>query len=456
MLSTSDQDLIEQERLRSVFQNAPVTLVATVVNASVTAVVIPSTGDNWLRVWWLLATFTVCAVRFAISRRFLTQGPNPAGSTIPWGAFSIIGSATTGFLWGLGGIILFPAAASYQLFLSMVIAGMCAGAITVNAMHLPTVLAFILPASLQLTALFIYQGPDWRMSGFMFVIFAVALTVISMRSHRIFGERIGLQIELGRQKVKLTEANARLRQEIEQREVAEATLFQAQKMEAIGQLTGGIAHDFNNLLQVIIGNTNLIRSVGSDNPKIINYASAAEQAATRGAELTGSLLTFARRQAMIAKKVDLNQLLREFEPLLIRTLVATIHFKTNLMPTPPCCDVDPAHFQSAVLNLVINARDAMPDGGTLTVSSTVATLGPDILAGNPDAMPGRFVGITIADTGTGMTDAVLSQVYGFARQSGGHVELKSKPGKGTRATIWLPVAQISAPADRIPTLCESQ
>jgi len=166
--------------------------------------------------------------------------------------------------------------------------------------------------------------------------------------------------------------------------------------------------------------------------------------------------------------VDINKLMREFEPLLLRTLGATVRFEINLAPELPMCEADAAHFQSAVLNLVINARDAMPQGGVLAITTGVATLGPAELVGNPDAHPGRFVSVTVRDTGIGMEAAVLghvfdpffttkevgkgsglglSQVYGFARQSGGHISLVSTPNVGTEATLWLPVSEeTSAPA----------
>jgi signal transduction histidine kinase len=248
-------------------------------------------------------------------------------------------------------------------------------------------------------------------------------------------------------------------------------------MEAIGHLTGGIAHDFNNLLQVMIGNLNLIRRLSEENKRVVAYALAAEKAAIRGAELTSSLLTFARRQSLEAEQVDLNGLIKEFEPILLRTLGTKIDCEVKLAAGILRCRVDPAHFQSAVLNLVINARDAMPDGGVLTIATGHGTLGPADLEGNTEATPGPFVWVSVRDTGTGMTQDImvrvyepffttkepgkgsglgLSQIYGFARQSGGHIQLVSAPGQGTEATLWLPVAtepaaEAPVPASSAPT-----
>jgi signal transduction histidine kinase len=296
-------------------------------------------------------------------------------------------------------------------------------------------------------------------SALMVVIFAAALCAIGLSAHRTFGYRIRSQLAVDRERQNLSVANARLMEEAAQRRMAETILFQVRKMEAIGHLTGGIAHDFNNLLQVIIGNASLIQRLARDNERILDYAQVAEQAAMRGAELIGSLLTFARRPSADPVPVDLNALLREFEPLLSRTLGSAVRFKMVLAPDLPPCRTDPAHFQSAVLNLVINARDAMPRGGVLTVTTDVGTLGRADLVDNPDASPGRFVSVSVRDTGAGMSAAVMArvfepffttkdigkgsglglpQVYGFVRQADGHIALVSTPNEGTTVTLWFP------------------
>jgi signal transduction histidine kinase len=465
MLSENDACLIEYERLRSVFEHAAVTLSVTVVNAILTAFVLAPLDGTRLSVSWVAAITAVSAVRWVGGRSFLRRRPDgmPCGG---WALFSILGSLVTGVLWGICATVMFPAQESYQLFLALVIGGMCSGAVAVNAGHLPTVLAFIVPASLPLAASFFQEGATWRVSALMIVLFVSSLSGISLAAHRKFGERIRLRIALGREQRKLTEANEQLQQEVAQRRTVEATLQQAQKMEAIGHLTGGIAHDFNNLLQVVIGNMALIRRLGANNPQIVGYAMAAEQAAIRGSELTSSLLTFGRRQAPEAQPVDIGALLQEFEPILLRTVGLTVRLEMALAPHLPLCRTDPVHFQSAVLNLVINARDAMPRGGVVSVTTGVATLGPADLEGNPDASPGRFVRVSVRDTGFGMTSELmtrvfepffttkeigkgsglgLAQVYGFARQSRGHIRLLSAPNAGTEAILWLPLGRLSDP-----------
>jgi signal transduction histidine kinase len=338
---------------------------------------------------------------------------------------------------------------------------MCAGAVTVNASHWPSLLAFVLPSSLPLALSLFFQGPAWQVSGAMIAIFALSMSFLGVCAHRSFGDDVRVRLALKTEQRKLREANELMQIEVAQRRTVEATLHQAQKMEAIGHLTGGIAHDFNNLLQVMIGNLNLIKNRSGGNEQVIGFAETAEKAAMRGAELTTGLLTFARRQVLEARRVNLNDLLTEFEPILFRAVGAAVQCRFELAPGLPDCYADPAHFQSAVLNLVINARDAMPQGGRLLVATRRTKLGPAELTGNPDAVPGEFVGVSVRDTGVGMTDEVLaqvfepffttkevgkgsglglSQIYGFARQSGGHVQLISKPDEGTEAMLWLPVA----------------
>jgi signal transduction histidine kinase len=464
MASDPDRLLIESERLQSVFQQLPLTVSVTVINAGLTAAVLAPLTSHRALLGWLAAVVAVSAARLALRRRFFRQAPISAAIR-RWRAVSVLGALTTGLLWGVGLLAMFPAEETTQLFLAFVIGGMCAGATTVSAAHFPTAAAFILPASLPLIFGLLAGNNDSRIvSALMVVIFAISLCLTSLRSHEGFGQRLRLLHALKRQRLKLTQANQRLREEVAERRTIEATLHQSQKMQAIGHLTGGIAHDFNNLLQVVIGNLNLIRRLSAGNDKVLAYARAAEQAAQRGAELTGSLLAYARKQALRTERADVNRLLGEFEPLLRRTLGGTIGFAMRRDTPLPGCMVDPAHFQSAILNLVINARDAMPGGGALNIATGVATLAAGDLIGNPDAAPGAFVSVSVTDTGTGMTPEVLarvcepffttkdvgkgsglglSQVFGFVRQSGGHLRLVSAPGVGTTVTIFLPAVAAS-------------
>jgi PAS domain S-box-containing protein len=258
--------------------------------------------------------------------------------------------------------------------------------------------------------------------------------------------------------------------DISERKALEQQLYQAQKMTAIGDLTGGIAHDFNNLLFVIRGNLELLEEdLGQDGP-LAAMIEAVKTAAAAGAELTGRLLAFSRQQPLQPQAVDVAALVTDWIRFIERTLGANIEIKTAFGPGLQAALVDPHQLQNAILNLAVNARDAMPQGGVLSITVQNARLDCRHTRHRPDLPPGRYVKLVVEDGGVGMTDEVaerafdpffttkqtgagtglgLSMVYGFINQSGGHVELDSKPGRGTRITIYLPRAE--APRPRRPS-----
>ncbi len=262
----------------------------------------------------------------------------------------------------------------------------------------------------------------------------------------------------------LVEANSQLRAEVKEREQVEKQLRQSHKMEAVGQLTGGIAHDFNNLLTGISGSLELVRTRTAQGraAETGRYIDAALTSSSRAAALTNRLLTFSRRQTSDLKPVAVNGLVLGMEELIRRTLDPAILFKTELTEPlwPTLCD--PNQLESALLNLCINARDAMPDGGLLLIKTTNTVLpdphGEPIDASASTVPPGEYVTLSVTDTGVGMTPDVLAHacdpffttkptgqgtglglamIHGFAEQSGGHVRLRSTPGQGTTATIHL-------------------
>ena len=243
----------------------------------------------------------------------------------------------------------------------------------------------------------------------------------------------------------------------------EAILRQAQKMEAVGQLTGGLAHDFNNLLTVIVGGIEGIRRAPRDSERITRYAGFVLEAAQRGAKLTQQLLAFSRRQALQPKVLDVNALLTDFQPLMARAAGEAVELAVVPSPDPACVRLDPSQFESAILNLVVNARDAMPHGGRINIEVQRV----DLAEGNvAKADPGPYVVVAVTDTGEGMSPEVLdrvfepffttkevgkgtglglSQVYGFVRQSGGQVRLDSVVTRGTRVRLYLPAETQAQP-----------
>ena len=259
-------------------------------------------------------------------------------------------------------------------------------------------------------------------------------------------------------------ANQTLEQRVEERtkdlEAAHEALRQSQKMETVGQLTGGIAHDFNNLLQIVNGNLDLLRQkLPDDSAHLKRYADRAFTGADRAATLTQRLLAFSRRQPLAPKALDINRLIPGMSELLHRTLGETIEIEAVLTPRLWTVEADPYQLENAILNLAINARDAMPEGGKVTIETQNTHLDHSYSAQNPEVAVGQYAVICISDTGIGMdketaakaiepffttkevgrgTGLGLSMVYGFVKQSGGHIKIYSEPGEGTTVKMYLP------------------
>jgi PAS domain S-box-containing protein len=240
----------------------------------------------------------------------------------------------------------------------------------------------------------------------------------------------------------------------------EQELRQAQKMEAVGQLTGGIAHDFNNLLTVILGNLEMLETRIQD-PDQLQLLAEARETAEHGAQLTERLLAFGRRQPLQPTLVEVADLLSQVTPVLRRTLGEAVTVRSRADSDLWKVEVDPSQLQNAILNLALNARDAMPNGGKLTITAENARLDADYARLHPEVRGGLYVLIAVTDTGSGMTKEVLeraiepffttkgvgagsglglSMVYGFAKQSNGHLALYSEPGQGTTVRIYIPRA----------------
>ncbi len=276
------------------------------------------------------------------------------------------------------------------------------------------------------------------------------------------GEHIGF-IGVAHDVTEAKEAEAQLRErvaaEVADRLHAEEALRQAQKMEAVGRLTGGIAHDFNNLLTPIMGGLEII-AARTDDPRLKRIAETGLESARRGAKLTGQLLAFSRLQRISMAPVDVGAIIANMKTLLRHTIGREISIETRLDPAASHGICDANQLENALLNLAINARDAMPDGGTLTIATSVTRL-----ENEPELTPGDYICISVRDTGEGMAPEVLAratepffstkplgkgtglglaQVYGIARQSGGTIRIESKPGEGTIVDLLLPLADADA------------
>ena len=283
--------------------------------------------------------------------------------------------------------------------------------------------------------------------------------MLVMASHLIFGLPATLAlIGLGFVALRRTE---RLQQEVGRREATEQALRQAQKMEAVGRLSGGIAHDFNNMLTVILGNIDMaLRRGGEDNPRIQRLLESARQASERAAILVQRLLAFSRQHPQEVKSVDINRLVQSMSELLRRTIGETITVETVLAGGLWKVAVDVNQLENAILNLAVNARDAMPNGGRLTIETSNSYLDDAYVAANSEGLvAGQYVMLAVTDSGTGMSREVterafepffttkpagmgtglgLSMVYGFAKQSSGHIKIYSELDEGTTIKLYFP------------------
>jgi len=255
-------------------------------------------------------------------------------------------------------------------------------------------------------------------------------------------------------------SNARLKAEAASRESAEAQIRQLQKMEAVGQLTGGIAHDFNNMLAIVLGSLDMAkRRLRADLPKAETYIDNAIEGAQRATQLTGRLLAFSRQQPLAPRAMDTNKLVGGMSEMLRRTIGEHLRVETVLAGGLWRAYADPSQLENAILNLCVNGRDAMPNGGRLTIETSNAHLDDAYADAHAEVRPGQYIMVSVSDTGAGMPSEVaerafdpffttkgvgkgtglgLSQVHGFVKQSGGHVKIYSEPGVGTAVKIYLP------------------
>jgi len=271
--------------------------------------------------------------------------------------------------------------------------------------------------------------------------------------------RDGLEERVRERTTELERTNRALQSEMADRRQAEQALHQAQKMEAVGQLTGGVAHDFNNLLTVVMGNLNILAHHLREDAFASELIRAATKAVHRGANLNRTLLAFSRRQRLTPVAISMKELVEGMADMLRRTLGETVTIHIHHLGDIPPALADPAQLEAALLNLAVNARDAMPQGGVLTIETALVVLDEHYASLEVDVSPGRYVMLAVSDTGTGMPAEVvarafepffttketgkgsglgLAMVYGFVKQSGGHVKIYSEPGVGTTIKLFLP------------------
>jgi signal transduction histidine kinase len=283
-----------------------------------------------------------------------------------------------------------------------------------------------------------------------------------------------LEAQVAERTRELAEANARLEQEMAERRKAEEVLWYSQKLESVGQLTGGIAHDFNNLLTVISGNLELVRdalagSSATPADRLLRWIKSAQTATDRGALMTQQLLAFARRGLLRAETVDLAALISASAGFVQRALGEAVELELRFEPDLWRCRIDPLQFEAAILNLAVNARDAMSGDRRVVIEAANTTIDAEPQIAATGLAAGAYVCVRVIDSGSGMAPEIaarafepffttkdigkgsglgLSQVYGFVKQSGGHVVIESEPGAGTTISLYLP--RIELPDEALP------
>lgn len=449
------------EQIGAVFRQMPIAVCVNFANGALTATVLAPVAARPLPLLWL-GILSVVTIGRGILWLQYRRVPARAENLQCWSMLATGVSLLTGLCWGLGGVLLFPVVPVFgQIFLTIVIGGMSAGAVVVSASHFPTLLAFLLPAGLPMAVRFLAEGSTANTAlAAMIVVFVMALAFAGWQLSRIFANAMHLRFELN-------EANLRLQAEITEHRATEAALHQAQKLEAIGHLTGGIAHDFNNLLTAIIGSLELASMRAGVTSPAVPSLKAALHSAERGVSLIQRLLAFARKQNLSPRSLDVGKLVFGIEDLLRRALGPNTRLMISADPGLAPAYVDANQLELAILNLAINARDAMPQGGTMGITMKNCRESRML----PPALErGDYVVLSVSDNGVGMDEATLEKAFdpffttkeigsgsglglpmvqGFVGQSGGAVCIRSKPGEGTTVELWLPQA------DELPVIGDS-
>lgn len=465
---------VQESQIRFLYQ-VPQRVLVNAVNAVIVAAVLWGAVSAPLLACWLAAVSLIAIIRYVISKRFNRNPPSGTGIDRAARLYSL-GSLASGILWGVAVAVIWLIPDMFQqVFVAFVVGGMCAAVAGLNSYHLPTVNAFTFTASAPwIVGLLIKGDPTYLALAVMWVVFVLFLTVharmsnaILLKSLRLQEENAALVSDLSKSRDTLEErvrdrtaeleaTNMALQEEMKAHAETERHLQQAQKMEAIGQLTGGIAHDFNNLLAVIQGNSELLSETEAGNTPMVQ---AIIRATDRGAHLTQRLLAFSRRQPLRPQTIDLAALVADMSNMLQRTLGETIKIETKAAQNQWTAFADPVQVENALLNLAINARDAMPNGGKLIIECANTNIDSTPGADLPELSAGDYAVLCVTDTGNGISEDVLqhvfepfyttkeigqgsglglSMVHGFASQSGGNVKIFSTTNSGTTVSLYLP------------------
>jgi two-component system, cell cycle sensor histidine kinase and response regulator CckA len=462
-------EAIRTEQVKTLYRQSGPVLLTNVLNASIICATLWSSGPRPVLVVWGALMLVMTLARIELHRRFWRANPPPAAMG-RWGNYFVIGSGTAGVLWGATGVLLFdwqnPLS---QLLVTFAIGGMGAGAAGTLSCYLPAFVAYLVPSVVPLIARTLLLGePLYLAMAAMMVAYLFGLTFVARNTNRTITEAFRLRFEndallerLSNAQFTLEETNRTLEQRVAARtadlERQGELLRHGQRLEAVGRLAGGIAHDFNNLLTVVMANVSLLHADRDLDDRAKTAVEEVHTAANRAADLVKQLLAFSRRQKLAPRVFDVNGVVSDIERLARRLIGENVDLEVQLGASPLLVMADGSQLEQVLINLMANARDAMPGGGRLSVITAAVRVEDETIT----LPPGPYVRITVRDTGVGMDDATrrqafdpffttkqlgqgtglgLATVYGIIEQTGGRVFLDSQPGQGSRFDIYLPQA----------------
>ncbi|HET7541590.1 MAG TPA: ATP-binding protein [Polyangiaceae bacterium] len=455
---------VRAEQLRALFRHNRGVLWLNVVVAALVSAALWTTGSRVLLVTWVLLTGLVALARAQLMSRYDSVQPK-AMELEPWGRRFVLGSLVAGALWGVASVVFFDAPSGLsQLVFAFAIGGMTAAAAGTWFCHLPVFWAYFGGAlgPFWLRTLAVGDPPHLAMA-LMLLAYAGGMQRVARSNHQSFERAFRLALDnaalLERLQISqqvLAETNRTLEQRVAERsaelERRNEALRDAQRLEVVSRLAGGIAHEFNNLLTIVLTSIDVLDETEAFDAAAVDRTRAA---ARRGAFLARQLLAFGRRQQIEPRVFDCNRAARDMEPLLQRLVGERIELHFSLSEQPLYVLADPAQIEQVLVSLVSNARDAMPEGGVLRVSSEYARDLPATIRGQ-----GEHALLRVEDTGVGMEPETLrrafdpffstkapgfgsglglSMVHGIVEQSGGGVTVESQPGKGSRFSVYLPI-----------------
>ncbi len=468
-------EAVKSEQIRTLYRQGVPVLFANLIIGGLVCASLWSITPRDLLLGWISAVAALTFARIELWRRYWRRRPLPPEAG-PWGRAFVVGSGSAGALWGLAAFLFFNGSSPpvAQLLITFAVGGMCAGAAGTLACYMPAFRSYVYPSLGLLVARTVAIGGAAHVAmAAMLVVYGAAMATAARTAHRSITESFrlrfeneGLLAQLSEAQKTLQDSNRSLEERVQERTTAlerqSEVLREAQRLESVGRLAAGIAHDFNNLLTVVLGNATLLlreRGLGATSVSAIEEM---KTAATRGADLVRQLLAFGRQQRLAPKVLDLNAVVSGLGPLLTRLIGEQVRITVALAPGKAYVKADRSQLEQVIVNLVTNARDAMPGGGRLSIETALRE--PD------QGVPGPgWVVLSVLDTGLGMdreirqrvfepffttkpfgkgTGLGLATVHGVVEQSGGHVVVESEPGAGSCFRVFLPLTTEAIPGRR--------